>query len=59
MNKATPAALSRKATRKEITVIGIVLGGLAIMGAVVAVQTDREAEVNELSRAALVGQIDA
>lgn len=33
MNEATPAALSRKATRKEITVIGIVLAGafLAIL----------------------------
>lgn len=32
---------------------------LGIMGAVVAAQTDREAEVNELSRAALVQQIDS
>jgi len=32
---------------------------LGIMGAVVAAQTDREAEVNELSRAALVEQIES
>ena len=37
----------------------VAVAALGIMGAVVAVQTDREAEVNELSRAALVGQIDA
>lgn len=35
------------------------VAALGIMGAVVAVQTDREAEVNELSRAALVQQIDS
>lgn len=32
---------------------------LGVLAAVVAVQTDREAEVNELSRAALVEQIDS
>ena len=35
----------------------VVIAALGVMTAVVAVQTDREAEVNELSRAALVEQI--
>ncbi len=37
----------------------VAVAALGIMGAVVAAQTDREAEVNELSRAALVEQIDS
>ena len=37
----------------------VAVAALGIMGAVVAAQTDREAEVNELSRAALVQQIDS
>lgn len=37
----------------------VAIGVLGVMAAVVAAQTDREAEVNELSRAALVEQIDS
>ncbi len=37
----------------------VAVAALGIMGAVVAAQTDREAEVDELSRAALVQQIDS
>ena len=37
----------------------VAVAALGIMGAVVAAQTDRQAEVNELSRAALVEQIDS
>lgn len=37
----------------------VAVAALGIMGAAVAAQTDREAEVNELSRAALVEQIDS
>jgi uncharacterized protein YlxW (UPF0749 family) len=37
----------------------VAVAALGIMGAVVAAQTDRQAEVNELSRAALVQQIDS
>lgn len=36
----------------------VAVAALGIMGAVVAVQTDREAEVNELSRAALIQQVE-
>ncbi|MFC7359761.1 DUF881 domain-containing protein [Nocardioides astragali] len=37
----------------------IAVAALGVMAAIVAVQTDREAEVNELSRAALVEQIES
>ncbi|WP_374454983.1 DUF881 domain-containing protein [Nocardioides sp.] len=37
----------------------VAVAALGIMGAVVAAQTDREAEVNELSRAALLEQIES
>lgn len=37
----------------------VAVAALGVMAAVVAVQTDREAEVNELSRAALVEQIES
>jgi uncharacterized protein YlxW (UPF0749 family) len=37
----------------------VAIAVLGVMAAVVAAQTDREAEVNELSRAALVEQIDS
>jgi uncharacterized protein YlxW (UPF0749 family) len=37
----------------------VAVATLGVLSAVVAVQTDREAEVNELSRAALVEQIDS
>ena len=37
----------------------VAVAALGIMGAVVAAQTDREAEVDELSRAALVQQIES
>ena len=36
----------------------VAIAVLGVMAAIVAVQTDREAEVNELSRAALVEQIE-
>ncbi|SED12424.1 Uncharacterized conserved protein YlxW, UPF0749 family [Nocardioides exalbidus] len=37
----------------------VAIGALGVMAAIVAAQTDREAAVNELSRAALVQQIEA
>ena len=37
----------------------LAIATLGVLAAVVAVQTDREAEVNELSRAALIDQIDS
>jgi uncharacterized protein YlxW (UPF0749 family) len=37
----------------------VAIAALGVMAAIVAAQTDREAEVNELSRAALIQQIDS
>ena len=37
----------------------LAIGALGVMAAIVAAQTDRQSEVNELSRAALVEQINA
>lgn len=51
----TPARPSRPGTPKVVTAVAV--GVFALMATVVAVQTQRDAEVDELSRTALVAQV--
>ena len=56
--RATAGEPRVRATRPHWASV-VAIAVLGVMAAIVAVQTDREAEVNELGRAALVEQIDS
>lgn len=55
--RATGEPVTAQVRPHWVSLVAIAL--LGVMAAIVAAQTDREAEVNELSRAALVEQIEA
>lgn len=55
--RATGEPVAAQVRPHWVSLVAIAL--LGVMAAIVAAQTDREAEVNELSRAALVEQIEA